>query len=37
MKVIRPAACNGWLKPSRIAGQATPKAPSGRPRLMNAE
>ena len=34
--VIRPAASIGCRNESRMAGQATPKTPSGRPRLMKA-
>jgi hypothetical protein len=34
--VINPAASMGWANPARMAGQATPNTPSGRPRLMKA-
>jgi len=32
--VMAPTAANGWPMSARMAGQATPRMPSGSPKLM---
>ena len=33
--MMMPAASSGWCRSPAIRGHATPRVPSGRPRLMN--